>query len=379
MNFVSSNLNSRKPAQRLQIITAGNGDALLLTKLHLRKTKSGARPVLYYTGSDSLFSEATRMDASASSGSAIAVEQVLKEGFNFFWLTGDAAVLSFDLSRQQYSPAWSDEFNGNGIDTAAWRFEGGFLRNNEHQWYQKENASCRNGLLTIEARRERRPNPDYVAGSNDWRKRRSEIEYTSSSLNTRGRQEWLYGRFEMRARIDTVMGYWPAWWTLGIGKRWPQNGEIDIMEYYTGKVLANLAVADSNQHKAKWWSRTKPVSTFDPAWKDSFHTWRMDWDEEGIGLYLDDRLLNYQPQSRLYNRNDTAFYPFKQKHYMLLNLAIGGDNGGDPSGTVFPLKYEVDYVRVAQKEKGKYRQTKTYSLLTISSKNKAARAASAPE
>lgn len=351
----------------------------MLTKLRLRKTKSGHPVVLYYTGSDSLFSNARQINATTSSGSAMAVEQVLKEGPNFFWVTGEAEVLSFDVSRQQYHPVWSDEFNGNGLDTAAWRFEEGFVRNNEHQWYQQENASCRNGLLTIEARRERRPNPNYTAGSNDWRKRRKEIEYTSSSVNTRGRQEWLYGRFQMRARIDTVLGYWPAWWTLGTAQRWPQNGEIDIMEFYTGKVLANIAVADSNSRKAKWWSNTFPVRSFPAHWKDGFHTWRMDWDEEGIGLYLDDALLNYQPQSRLYNRNDTAAYPFRQKQYMLLNLAVGGDNGGDPSGTAFPLKYEVDYVRVAQKEKGKYTQTKTYSLPTTSSKNKAALAASVPK
>ena len=264
--------------------------------------------------------------------------------------TGKAAV------DQAYSKVWADEFDSGTVpDPANWKFENGFMRNHEYQWYQPGNATCVNGILTIEARRERKPNPLYEAGSTDWRKKDSIIHYTSSSINTAGRQSWLYGRFELRARIDTSMGLWPAWWTLGVQQEWPSNGEIDIMEYYRQNLLANMAVGTDVPYKAKWYSIKKPISSFaaHAGWATRFHIWRMDWDEQGIGLYVDDELLNYQPMQELYNRDSVRSYPFSQPHYMLLNMAVGGDNGGDPaaSPSPFPKKFEIDYVRVYQKIK----------------------------
>jgi beta-glucanase (GH16 family) len=357
--------NNLFPVQRLVIVTKGSGNGLSLTRIRLHKNKGKRGEVkFYFIPSNSLQPKKLFGVSDAGKANEVKGEQQLAGGVNEFWICSDknekTEVVSFDLSTQSYQQVWADEFNADTINTANWGFENGFVRNEELQWYQPENASCNGGILTIEARREKKPNPGYVAGSNDWRKKREFIEYTATSMQTRGKQQWQYGRFELRARIDTVIGYWPAWWTLGISKRWPENGEIDIMEYYTGKVLANMAVADVNPGRAFWYSVTKPVRSFPAEWKDKFHTWRMDWDEEGIGLYMDDLLLNYQPQSKLYNRNDSTFYPFKQPHYMLINLAIGGMNGGNPQGTAFPLKYEVDYVRVSQKIKGQYKLVGTY-------------------
>jgi len=71
-----------------------------------------------------------------------------------------------------YKLVWSDEFNADGKpDSSNWKFEHGFVRNEEAQWYQEENAYCKNGLLVIEARKENKPNPLYVEGSSDWRKK----------------------------------------------------------------------------------------------------------------------------------------------------------------------------------------------------------------
>lgn len=104
---------------------------------------------------------------------------------------------------QGYRLVWADEFNKSGaVDTMNWRFEKGFVRNEEAQWYKTENATCKAGILVIEGRREQRPNAGFVQRSSDWRKERAQIEYTSSSINTRGKQSWLYGRFVMRGRID---------------------------------------------------------------------------------------------------------------------------------------------------------------------------------
>ncbi len=131
-----------------------------------------------------------------------------------------------------YTLVWSDEFDSDGAPNPQnWTFENGFVRNQELQWYQPQNARVEKGLLVIEGRREHQINPRYEAGSADWRRARQAAEYTSASLMTRGLQAWQYGYFEMRARIDARDGLWPAWWTLGASGAWPRNGEIDIMEY----------------------------------------------------------------------------------------------------------------------------------------------------
>lgn len=246
-----------------------------------------------------------------------------------------------------YQLVWADEFNQDGAPNPDnWDYEKGFVRNEEYQWYQPENARCENGLLVIEAKKENLPNPTYVAGSTNWKTKRQTIDYTSACLITRGKQQWQYGRFELKAKINISSGLWPAWWTLGVQKPWPANGEIDIMEYYKGKILANIAcLGASNQ--TEWHSKTQLV---DNTWANQFHVWRMDWDENSIALYVDDRLLNTVPMNQLSNKDGSGFNPFKQPHYMLLNLAIGGQNGGDPSNTTFPNRFEVDYVRVYQKK-----------------------------
>jgi beta-glucanase (GH16 family) len=250
---------------------------------------------------------------------------------------------------------WNDEFNIIGKpDPANWVYEKGFVRNHELQWYKEENASCKNGVLLIEGRREKVRNTDYSSGSTDWRSNREFAEYTSASIQTSGLQQWQFGRFEIRARIDTTCGAWPAIWTLGVSGEWPSNGEIDLMEFYRIKgvptILANFAWGTNQRWVAKWDDLKKPLSDFtvnDHDWAKKFHLWRMDWNKDSISLFLDDMLLNSTSLAKTINPD--GFNPFLLPHYILLNLAIG-ENGGDPSKTKFPIKYEVDYVRVYQKE-----------------------------
>lgn len=253
--------------------------------------------------------------------------------------------------KEGYQLVWADEFNRDGQpDSTHWRYEAGFVRNEELQWYQRENASIKNGQLIIEGRKEQKANPDYTPGHKNWRKNRPTINYTSSCLLTAGKQAWLYGRFEMRGRIDVRNGIWPAWWTLGVEKPWPGNGEIDIMEYYRGRLLANIACLGQNR-RPEWYSKTFSVDSLGgTAWASQFHVWRMDWTADAIALYVDDILLNKVTLDVLANKDGSGFNPFKQPHYMLLNLAIGGQNGGDPANTSFPALFEVDYVRVYQKK-----------------------------
>lgn len=251
-------------------------------------------------------------------------------------------------SHAAYELVWQDEFEVDGKpNPSRWNFEEGFVRNREDQWYQPENAVCKDGFLIIEARKERKPNPNYKPDSENWKENREFIEYTSSSLLTKGLHSWQYGRFEMRAKIDTSPGMWPAFWTLGEKGYWPACGEIDIMEYYRGMILANAAWAGAEG--THWDDLKKDVESFnDPDWAHKFHVWRMDWNENTIQLYVDDILLNTIELEKTINQRGDIENPMQQPHYIIINLAIGGTNGGDPSSTEFPRKYIIDYVRVYQ-------------------------------
>lgn len=253
---------------------------------------------------------------------------------------------------------WNDEFSKDGRpDPQKWGYEEGFVRNHEDQWYRPENASCSGGLLIIEGTEDRIPNPAFTSEDDpDWRKTRVESSCAAASLNTRGKYSFLYGRLEVRARIPVGSGAWPAIWTLGESYPWPSCGEIDLMECYpidgVSHILANAAVGTDVRGVASWHTGTTPIQHFldqDPNWPDSFHTWTMDWNEEALDLSLDGELLNHIPLSETFNGAEgDGINPFTTPQYILLNLALGGNNGGELEFSNFPLRYEIDYVRVYQ-------------------------------
>lgn len=261
-----------------------------------------------------------------------------------------------------YKLIWSDEFDTDGKPGSQWDYENGFVRNRELQWYQSQDAAVSDGCLIITGRKEAVKNPDYLSNSNDWRKKREYSEYTSACLTTRKSFTFKYGRVEVRARIPVASGSWPAIWLLGNKWGWPDCGEIDMMEFYRRSepiILAN-ACWGGKTNNPSWDESTTPLNEFtsgNPGWSSCFHLWRMDWDKEFIRLYLDDRLLNEIDLSKTTNggsrgnienpfSNDIKDFGF----YILLNLAIGS-NGGTPDENAFPMKYEIDYVRVYQSGK----------------------------
>ena len=277
-------------------------------------------------------------------------------------MSGETFLLSADHSREdagQRAPesegwklVWADEFEKDGPpDPRNWTYEIGFVRGRQLQWYQPDNARCQNGLLIIEGRHERKRNPNYVPNSKHRQEKREFADYTSSSLTSEGLHSWRYGRFEMRGRIDTRPGLHPAFWTLGVDGKWPDRGEIDIMEYYGGLLMAHAAWSGGKE--TKWNSVRTPIDDFhDPEWSKKFHVWRMDWDETSIRLYVDGILQNTIDVTKTFNEDAEGKNPFRQPHFLLLNLVIGGRSGGDPSGTKFPTRFEVDYVRVYQRQSG---------------------------
>ena len=281
-------------------------------------------------------------------------------------------------TRDNLHLVWQDEFNYTGApDSTKWQFEHGFVRNQELQWYQPQNALVRDGVLQITGRHEQVENPRYDPQSRNWQRNRRTAEFTSACIESRGRFTFRYGRLEVRARIPIASGSWPAIWTLGNRWGWPACGEVDVMEFYRvparelnihhqtenrGRtepiVLANACWKGDNERDA-WDSARLPLSHFtdrDPDWASKFHVWRMDWTPEAIMLYLDDELMNEIPTAQAakgggFNHDVNPFSNDEPDfgQYVLLNLAIGAC-GGEPDISAFPMVYEVDYVRVYQKK-----------------------------
>lgn len=275
--------------------------------------------------------------------------------FLFAQLFSTACYNAGELAAQtipvQYKLVWFDEFTKDGVpDPKKWKFENGFVRNEEAQWYQQENAICENGYLVITGKKERKPNPNFIQGSPNWKTNRAFIEYTSSSVVMQREHAFQYGKIEVRAKIDAQAGLWPAIWTVGVSGEWPSNGEVDIMEYYEDKILANFAIAEKERYKAIWdGASVKLDSLGGKKWADQFHIWTLEWSENEMKIFVDSLLLNSIDLTKSINKSDGK-NPFRQPHYLLLNLVMGGNRGGSLANTILPSKYMIDYVRIYQKQ-----------------------------
>lgn len=273
---------------------------------------------------------------------------VLISGFNDSGIVGRSMEAGLN---DGYTLVFQDEFDYVGEpDARRWNFETGFIRNNEPQWYQKENARVDNGVLTITTRKEHVKNPNYDARSSDWRLNTPAAEYTSASVISKGKFEFKFGRVEARLKINATQGQWPAFWMLGSNRgpvAWPACGEVDIMEYYRGIMHANLAWQAKGGH-SEWHTEKHSIADIgDKAFWNEFHIWRLDWDEEFMRIYMDDHLMN---ETRILDiRNgERGNNPFHEKFYLVMNAALGQGGEAIPEHTL-PSTYLIDYVRVYQK------------------------------
>jgi beta-glucanase (GH16 family) len=258
----------------------------------------------------------------------------------------------------EWKLVWSDEFEKPGLpDGAKWDYETGFIRNNEKQFYtraRKENARVENGMLIIEAKRQRNITPGSDPASGLGRDGEAsgvlaDAGYTSASLTTRGRAAWTYGRIEVRAKLPSGRGTWPAIWTLGTNidnAGWPACGEIDIMEF----VGFEPAVVHANIHTKKYnhvMKTGKGDKLTIPDASQAFHVYSVEWDAQAIVFFVDAR------KYFTYRNEGTGLdaWPYDNDQFLILNLAIGGDWGGQKGidDAIFPQRFEIDYVRVYQK------------------------------
>lgn len=241
------------------------------------------------------------------------------------------ALVSLQTAKPRWKLVWNDEFDRTGLpDPKKWDYEVGLIRNHEAQYYtrnRKENARVDDGKLIIEARLENF----------------KDAKFTSASINTLGKFSFQYGRVEVRAKLPKARGTWPAIWMMGedinqVG--WPRCGEIDIMEHVAhtpGTIYATIHQIDD---KGDHWSKGDKIQTDDVA--DRFHVYAVEWTKTGLEFFIDDKSYFKFPYE------GPAKWTFDRKMYLLINLAIGGDWGGQKGidEAAFPCRYEIDYVRV---------------------------------
>lgn len=233
---------------------------------------------------------------------------------------------------------WSDEFDYTGLpDENKWGYDvgtgAGGWGNNELQYYTKDslkNAHVENGTLIISARKEK------IAQSN----------YTSARLVTLKKGDWLYGRFEIAAKLPKGRGLWPAIWMLPSKRfygEWPRSGELDIMEnvgFDSMKIHFNIHTEAYNHSIGT--NKGATIVLDDPHTR--FNVYALEWYEDSVVFFANDK----KAFSFKNEHAGSAAWPFDQQFHLLLNIAIGGSWGGQQGvdDSVFPREMIIDYVRV---------------------------------
>lgn len=248
-------------------------------------------------------------------------------------------IIPEEAVSEEATLVWSEEFDGDSVDTEIWRYDTGSngWGNNEWQNYTNgSNSEVSDGTLKITANK-------VGSGQNVG-------DYTSSRMLSN--ETFLYGRIEIRAKMPTLQGngLWPALWMLGediftIG--WPQCGEIDLMEYvsYNPNNVVQTIHSVANNH-----SNGTQISTGDillESIEEEFHNYGLIWQEDSLEFYIDtpDNITLTIERPENYNNDN---WPFNKRYFFLLNVAVGGNWGGAQgvNDAIFPAQMEVDYVRV---------------------------------
>lgn len=280
------------------------------------------------------------------------IDRINYNGIQFFSLAGlvVALLISGLIHDKKDHPAsmklvWADEFDGKGLpDSTRWGYDLGDgcpqncgWGNNELQYYtanREANARVQDGHLIIEAHREK-------TGTK---------EYSSSRIVSKHKGDWTYGKVEVRAKLPSGVGVWPAIWMLPTDWAyggWPSSGEIDIMEfvgYVPDTIYGTVHTGKYNHILGTQRSKGVSSSTLSKA----FHTYGISWDEQKIDFLFDDKVYH-----SFYNKKEgSEAWPFDRDFHMVLNLAVGGNWGGKMGidSSIWPQQMVVDYVRVYQWE-----------------------------
>lgn len=244
---------------------------------------------------------------------------------------GSFVKSNIDLQHDNWKLVWSDEFNYKGLpDSSKWGYAvgGHGWGNNEKQYYtekDRSNANVANGILTIIAKKQQKENRDY----------------TSARLLTKGKFDFKYGRVETRAKVPAAIGTWPAVWMLGadIDKTgWPGCGEIDILEHRGMELNKMYGTLHYPGHSGG--NGNGKTMVIENA-SNSFHKYALEWNAAEINLFIDNKLYHTVANS------DSI--PFNHNFFILVNLAMGGNFGGEIDKQFTKATLEIDYIRVYQK------------------------------
>lgn len=251
-------------------------------------------------------------------------------------VTQEAGPPSEIVGPAGYELVWNDEFNQGDKPGSEWWYEtgGGGWGNNELQTYvngsqgSEQLAVVNNGILSITAKK---------------------IEGTVYSIRMNTNKGWTYGYFEARIKVATGKGAWSAFWMMPKNfTAWPDDGEIDIMEhvgYDPTKVHASIHCKSYNHTIGTQRTANRTVSSA----QTEFHVYAVEWTTDYIKGYVDG--VNYFTFTND-KANNPNTWPFNDPFYLKLNLAWGGNWGGAQGidESALPATYQIDYVRVFQKE-----------------------------
>lgn len=275
---------------------------------------------------------------------------------------------------------WSDEFEGSQIDNSKWSHEvdcwgGG---NEERQCYTAEpdNSFVDGGYLFINAFVDPTTGPALPPRiekdlPEDEKGATARKPFSSARLNTRGKGEWTYGKFEVRARMPEGQGMWPAIWMLPAEDHyggWAASGEIDIVEAVNWGTKCNECDGDIENrifgtiHYGAEWPKNKYKGEETPVTgkPGAFHVYSVEWKKGEIAWFVDGqkfstlRSEDWQTKS-LFGKNDNPAAPFDRPFFLVMNLAIGGHlaedrNEGGVTLEGYPKSMVVDWVRVYQRQ-----------------------------
>jgi beta-glucanase (GH16 family) len=224
---------------------------------------------------------------------------------------------------------WSEEFSTPGApDATKWSYNtgAGGWGNNESQYYTTslDNAVIEDGKLKITAKKE------IFMGS----------DYTSARLVTDGKFDFTYGRAVIRAKLPSGAGTWPAIWMLGSNyttAAWPACGEIDIMEHVGNQ---QNTIHGTLHYPGHFGGNGNSGTTNNPTASTEFHEYSVVWNEDVIKFYVDDTMYH--------SFVNDASTPFNHDFFFILNVAMGGNFGGNIDPDFTQASMEVDYVRVYQ-------------------------------
>lgn len=235
-----------------------------------------------------------------------------------------------------YHLVWRDEFDTDGLPSREWWYEtgGGGWGNNELQSYVSGSASDGTRLADI--------------SDGTLKIKAMKIGSTVNSIRMNTSQGWTYGWFEARIKVTDSQGAWPAFWMMPKNfTAWPKDGEIDIMEYAIGTQGKNRSSSSIHCAAFNWpngTQKTHAQSVSNAA--TEFHTYALEWTQERMVFYIDGKShLTFENDGRGYDH-----WPFDNPFYLKLNLAWGGNMGGTANEAQLPAIYEIDYVRVFQKD-----------------------------